>query len=53
MNEENDIEREVENEGEGEYPARCETHKRERRGRWKVTTVDEPVKRWSCGKSEL
>ena len=31
MNEEKDVEGEVENESKGEYPARCEPHKRKER----------------------
>ena len=38
-----DIEEEIEKEDEGDYFARWETHKK-RRGRWEVTTVDDPVK---------
>ena len=42
VDEEGDVEEEIENEGEGEDSASCETHKK-RVGGWEVATVDDPV----------
>ena len=41
VDEEGDVEEKVGDEGEGENPASCETHKK--RVEWEVTTVDDPV----------
>ena len=41
VDEEADVEEEIGNEGEGEYPASCETHKK--RVEWGVATVGDPV----------
>jgi len=41
VDEEGDVKEEIGDEGEGENPASCETHKK--RVEWGVTTVDDPV----------
>ena len=41
IDEEGDVEEEVGDEGEGENPASCETHKK--RVEWEVTSVGDPV----------
>ena len=43
VGEEDDVEEKVDNEGEREYSARYETHKK-REGEWGVTTVNDTVK---------